>query len=847
VIRFLILLWLPSFVFSEPKILSRGSPEIPPEVLKFLENGHRKVINLNGAWQIESYEPNLRGTVQVPFCYDFKGSVICSRTFDVVENASEWAYVLQCDGINYQCEILINDRFIVKHEGGFTPFQTLIPEGVIRESGNRIQVWIDNRLDFSKTIPLRNNINYPKNYGGIYRDIYLIVVPKVFVSSLNLTSEIDIDFNADIKNVVTITSGDIGKISKSGEGFRLRSEIVDTSGQVKASSSDIRFSIGNNSTVTLTHNLTVSGPVLWSTSDPHLYRIRTVVTQGEMEIDEVETEFGIREWRFSPVNKLLINNQESFFKGVNYVEEFPGKGICGSYEDIARDVALIKSLGCNAIKTYGRPASSYLLQICSRKGIYVLEELPVFDVPAEFMVKENYLALAENQLNEMIRTHKNYASLIAYGVGNDFEATSEYARNFTSRLTLLAKSLDKRIVYYSTRSYFGDKSRGAADLTGLNFYDSDPMLIRDIIGDIKIRKQKSFGANFGKDIDPANLGGYSDPNSLEAQSKYGVDVFKMLKASSLSGCFFLSFADWNADYPNLNRWDNRNPFLRTTGLYSMEREARPSATILKKLYTDEDIPNLNIGTYSKEPPIFFVIIGMMLFIVFIYLTNSVRKLRENIWRALIRPFNFFSDVREQNLIPALYNILIAVILGTGCGLFAASQVYYWRQSKMFDIALSVLISDENIKSSSDGIIANPITLTLVLCAWTFIKIFVISVVIWLFSLTLRFKVAFNTVYTITVWGLLPYILLLIIGTFYYRVLPSNPEFSVIGLILLAVLGVLSLYRILRGTRIIFDSSGFKTYAYGIATVLVFVGGTWFYLNTKYFWDYLGLVMSFLKG
>jgi beta-galactosidase len=798
-------------------------------------------------WQLECEEPFLRTSVQVPFCYDFKGRVSCSKRFDLEDDATQRAFILHCDGINYQCEILINDRFIVKHEGGFTPFSTLVPEGVIKESNNTIQVRIDNRLDFAKTIPLRNNVNYPKNYGGIYRDIYLIAAPKVFVNRVNLTSEVDINFNADIRNVVTISSGDIGKISNGAEEFGLKSEIIDIGGTVKASSSELAFSVGANSTITLTNSLTISGPILWSSSEPHLYKVRTIILKGGAVIDEIETEFGINEWRFSPVNTLLINNQEVFLKGVNYVEEFSGKGICGSYEDIERDIALIRGLGCNAIKTYGRPASPYLLQVCSREGVYVFEELPIFDVPADIMEGENYVPLAENQLSEMIRTHQNYPSVIGYGLGNDFETASEEGKNFAAGLAALAKSLDKKIVYYSTRNYTNDITRGAADITGMNFYDGSPGILKDITNDIKFKKQRSFSSNFGKNIDPANLGGYSDPNSLEAQSKYAVDAFKIIKGSSLSGCFFLTFSDWNADYPNLDNTIPANPFLRTTGLYDLERQPRPAAIILKKLYTDEDVPNLNIGTYSKEPPIFFVIVGVMLFIAFVYLTNSVRKLRENVWRAMIRPFNFFSDVREQNLIPAFHNVLIAVIIAVGCGMFAASQFYFWRRSNLFDIVLAVLIPDEDLKTLADGIIANPITLTLVLSAWTFIKIFVISVVIWLFSLTLKFRVSFNNIYTITAWGLLPYILLLIAGIFYYRILPSNPEFSIIAFILLGFLAILSLYRILKGTRIIFDSSAFKTYAYGVATVAVIGGGMWFYLDTRYFWDYLGLVMSFLKG
>ena len=79
---------------------------------------------------------------------------------------------------------------------------------------------------------------------------------------------------------------------------------------------------------------------------------------------------------------------------------------------------------------------------------------------------------------------------------------------------------------------------------------------------------------------------------------------------------------------------------------------------------------------------------------------------------------------------------------------------------------------------------NPAKLTALLAAVSFVKIFFIAFVIWLFSLTIKYRIGFNNIYTITVWGLLPTILLLVIGTFYIRILQSNTDFIMIGLALL---------------------------------------------------------------
>lgn len=845
-----IFVWLCIFLctvsYSQNRLISRNSTEIPLTFQQSLQNDHRKLINLNGPWDFSSQNVGA-SQVTVPFCYDFKGKAAVSRMFNTgLESPNDWNFVIFCDGINYQAEIKINGNFIVKHEGGFTPFSSPIAEGLIKESGNIIEVKIDNTLDASRTIPLKNTANYPKNYGGIYRDIYIVAVPKIYVKNSNLQSEIDINFNADIKNTVTISATEIDRYSGSDKKFTVKTELLDSSGMVKASSDAIQFSITSNSTIQAVNKFELNGPVYWSPEYPYLYKLRVTIMQGDQVVDVYGSDFGIYEL----VRKqgiLMLNNSEFKFKGINYIEEFGSTGICANYADIERDVKLIKSLGCNIIKVYGRPASSYLIDVCNKYGLLVMEEIPVFTVPSSILESENFLQLAENQLNEVILSHKNNPCIFAFGLGNDFDVSGAAGQTYVKRMVATARNLDNRLLYYSTRNYYNDKCRELVDIVGINFYDNDLGLLKNAAADMKLKKDKLFISNYGKIINPSNTSGYSDPSSLESQSKYIVDFIKISKASPLMGGFFQSFTDWNSDIPNLKYPDKTNQYMRTSGLYTLFREQRPPAIILRKEFLDEDIPNLNIGTFSREAPLAFVFTGLISFILFIYLANSVRRFRENVWRALFRPFIFYTDVREQNLIPTFHNILLAIILSIGSGLFFANLLYFWKDTQLLDIMLSVIISQDAIKIYADEFINNPVKLVGVLAAISFIKIFIITFVIWLFSLTIKYRVGLNNIYTISVWGLLPTILLLAIGTFYVRILQTNSDFVVIGLIAAGFLYIISTYRILKGTYLLFDAFFIKVYAYGILSIALLCGGVLFYLNTtRFVIDYFRLVMTFLK-
>jgi hypothetical protein len=101
-------------------------------------------------------------------------------------------------------------------------------------------------------------------------------------------------------------------------------------------------------------------------------------------------------------NTLVLNGKEIKLNGINYIEEFPGSGMSGSYREVEYDVKNLKDLGCNVIKVYGRAASPYLINLCNRYGLLIFEELPVFNVPEGIFESENFDALAENQLSDMI-------------------------------------------------------------------------------------------------------------------------------------------------------------------------------------------------------------------------------------------------------------------------------------------------------------------------------------------------------------------------------------------------------------------------------------------------------------
>ncbi|MBS4029128.1 MAG: hypothetical protein KGZ58_10905, partial [Ignavibacteriales bacterium] len=189
--RFLIILSLSFFSFS-----------LASSQISFLENGEhsllastsglyggsttRKTLDLSGDWEFSLDEKQTWQSVKVPSCYDGIGKIWFRRSFSVSEDVLEqYASSLVCFGVNYFCEITINDNFVGRHIGGSTSFSFLLEKNVLQlGSNNTIVIYVDNELNARNTLPLRHQVRGWRNYGGIYRDIFLLFTPKMFLNDI---------------------------------------------------------------------------------------------------------------------------------------------------------------------------------------------------------------------------------------------------------------------------------------------------------------------------------------------------------------------------------------------------------------------------------------------------------------------------------------------------------------------------------------------------------------------------------------------------------------------------------------------------------------------------------------
>jgi beta-galactosidase len=151
------------------------------------------------------------------------------------------------------------------------------------------------------------------------------------------------------------------------------SQVLDDSGRVLAENSTVKtiYAGGGGD---FDQQLALPQPRLWSPDTPNLYRLRTLVNNGDGIVDEVETPFGVRTIAFDAERGFLLNGQPVKLLGMCLHQDAGAVGSAvpaGVYE---RRLLLLKAMGVNALRMSHNPPAPELLDLCDRLGFLVMDE-----------------------------------------------------------------------------------------------------------------------------------------------------------------------------------------------------------------------------------------------------------------------------------------------------------------------------------------------------------------------------------------------------------------------------------------------------------------------------------------
>lgn len=366
----------------------------------------RRIIDFNGSWQFK--KTDTWENVTLPHTWNaidgqdggndyYRGTCLYRKSFERPEMSGGERIWLEFDGAAHTSEVILNGTKLARHEGGYSAFRVDITDAISDE--NHLEVTLDNS-DNATVYPQKADFTF---YGGLYRDVKMIIVPKSHFAlgycgtpGIKVTPVVDLEKQSAEVTIEAWTENAEGcSVTFSADGKT--AEAVVSGGYARA-------------------ELTIENCRLWDgLYDPYLYTATARLESG----DEVSAGFGCRKFDIDPEKGFILNGRSYPLRGVSRHQDRMGVGNALSKAHHDEDMEIIKELGANTLRLAHYQHSQYFYDLCDENGIIVWAEIPyiTMHMPGG---RENTLS----QMEELVVQNYNHPSIAVWGLSNEITAAS---------------------------------------------------------------------------------------------------------------------------------------------------------------------------------------------------------------------------------------------------------------------------------------------------------------------------------------------------------------------------------------------------------------------------------------
>lgn len=300
------------------------------------------------------------------------------------------------EGSMTDTDVKVNGKSAGKvHQGGFTEFSYDITD--LLKYGNESNV-LEVKVSKESANPSVNAAERRADwwlFGGIYRPVYLEIIPKAHIERVAL------DARADGRLTSTLYSNGLRK------GSIVEVEVKSASDGL--SSGIQRIALTGDST---TFSTEWSGIKPWDCEHPNLYDVSYSLIDGKGNpVHSITKRIGFRDIEFREKDGLYLNGVKLLIKGVNRHSFDPETGRSIDRNRSISDAMLIKEMNMNAVRSH-YPPDSHFLDVCDSIGLLYLNELPGWHDAYDTEVGLDIL-------REFIARDVNHPSIILWSNGNE--------------------------------------------------------------------------------------------------------------------------------------------------------------------------------------------------------------------------------------------------------------------------------------------------------------------------------------------------------------------------------------------------------------------------------------------
>ncbi|SDS34206.1 beta-galactosidase [Mucilaginibacter mallensis] len=381
------------------------------------------------------------------------------------------------DGAMANAKIYLNGHYVGTWPYGYNSFRMDLTPYIKVGKENILAVRLDTENWDSRWYP----------GAGIYRHVWLVKTNPVHVANWGtyITTPTISDASATVKMAVTIDNQSKLPVEASVQTavFELDSHNKPGAKVALFNKSIIKIEADTNTTTTI--QAIVKDPKRWDIISPNRYMAQTTVSVNGKVVDTYNTPFGIRTIEFIADRGFLLNGRRIEIQGTCNHHDLGALGAAINTSALRRELTILKTMGCNALRTSHNPPAPELLELADQMGFLVWDE--AFDCWKHGKRELDYNKLYDEwnvrDLKAMVHRDENHPSVFIWSIGN--EVMDQRNVEMTKHLADVVRGEDPtRPISNGYNDPDGGRESGAVealDLMGVNYFfnqqakwDADP-------------------------------------------------------------------------------------------------------------------------------------------------------------------------------------------------------------------------------------------------------------------------------------------------------------------------------------------------------------------------------------
>lgn len=307
------------------------------------------------------------------------------------------------DGVMTDAEVWVNGKSAGQiHQGAFYRFSYDITSLLKAEGENLLEVKVA-KQSANKSVNAAERRADWWLYGGIYRPVWLEVVPAVSMEHFILDARADGSLRASVR-MAGNAEGHVLAVSirglKDGKPLRTLQGKEQVSCPLATSGRETEFTCK------------WSDVKVWNTEAPELYVARLELKDRSGNVIQVREErIGFRTIEFFPQDGIYLNGTRLIVKGINRHSFSVDGGRTTSAAMSRQDALLIKEMNMNAVRSH-YPPDEHFLDMCDSLGLVYIDELSGWHGRYD-------TETGARLIREMVERDVNHPSVILWSNGNE--------------------------------------------------------------------------------------------------------------------------------------------------------------------------------------------------------------------------------------------------------------------------------------------------------------------------------------------------------------------------------------------------------------------------------------------